>query len=189
MPTVKIPETPDFVRGLIKSADEISNLLDHGTDAPRDLLKRLKSGEKKLKHLSDLEQRQLGTYQGRLVLMVLAAELALKFLCQQTNLKLPDNDHNLYNLFKDLKDSLKEEIEVKYSECCREQEPPKDPPEGWETADQVFQLCNKASVQWRYLVEEENFPDYAMQATYLKYATFSVLQVAETLPQAQQEQN
>ena len=186
MAAPKIPETPDFIRGLVNSADQIYQSLPHGNKSGRNLLRRLKDREIKLNNLSSEDRQLLGEYQARVVLMVLAAELALKFLSQQTNLKLPDNDHNLHDLFKGLKDSLKEEIEAKYSEYCSNQQPPKYSPERWETADQVFQLCNKASVQWRYLVEEKNFPDYAMQATYLKYATFSVLRVAEVLPQKHQ---
>ena len=109
--------------------------------------------------------------------MVLAAELALKFLWQQTNPEPAGNVHNLDKLFKGLKKCLQTKIEVKYSERCKAHHPP----EGWETPKQAFELCKDASIQWRYLVEEKRFPDYAMHATYLKYAILSVLEIAEIL--------
>lgn len=182
MPAPKIPETPDFVKGLVKSADQIYMSLPQGNGSGRYLLQRLKSGEVRLEELSGSQRQLLGMYQARVVLMVLAAELALKFLWQQTNPEPAGDGHNLDKLFNGLKKCLQIKIEVKYSERCKAHQPAAPPPEGWETPKQAFELCKDASIRWRYLVEEKKFPDYAMQATYLKYATLSVLQVAEILP-------
>lgn len=176
MPAKKVEETPDFVEGLLNSADEIYNLLEHGNDSARHVLQRLKSSETKLTDLTSTERQHLGIYQARVVLIVLAVELALKFLYQKDKSKAARPNHKIDELFNDLSACLQEQITDKY---CKLANPP---PERWENPKQIFELCKEASVKWRYLVEENNFPDYAMHATYLKYATLSVLEVAETLP-------
>ena len=80
MPNKKIPETPDFVKGLLKSAETIDKLLKNSEIPQRDLLKKLGDQDKKLEDFSPLERQELGIYQARVVLMVLAVELALKRL-------------------------------------------------------------------------------------------------------------
>ena len=183
MPKKKIPETPDFIQGLLKSADEIYNLLEHGNDSARQVLQRLKSGQIKLKDLNGTEIQHLGIYQSRVVLVVLAVELALKFLYEKDKSKPAGQNHRVDELFNELSPCLQKQITDKYCTLAN------TPPEGWETPKQIFELCKKASMKWRYLVEEDNFPDYAMQATYLKYATISVLQVAEAFPQNEEKKD
>lgn len=181
MAAKKITETPDFVKGLLKSADEISNLLNPERMPPRVLLTELHGDEVKLAALSPQERQELGTYQARVVLMVLAVELALKLLWELDKGKPANNDHNIHELFNDLSCSIQVQIQ---SEYCKLAEPSLS---GWETLDKIFELCEHASVQWRYLVEESNFPKYVMQAEYLKYATLSVLQVGEKLAKRNEE--
>ena len=111
--------------------------------------------------------------------MVLAAELALKFLWEQVQedqTKAAGMDHDLDRWFDCLPLDLQVEIESDY---CKQAESP--PPAGWETPAQVFEFCKDASVEWRYLVEEKNLPKYEMRAKWLKYATVSVLKVGEKL--------
>ena len=173
----KISEPPDFVKGLLKSADETSKLLDPNKVSPRDLLTKLEDG-RELKKFSPEERQELGIYQARVVLMVLAAELALKFLWQHVqsyNTKPKGTGHNLSLLFSNLPHHYRVDIQSEY--CKRAT----SPPDGWETPGKIFELCKSASVQWRYLVEKNNFPKYVMQAKYLKYATLSVLEIAEGL--------
>ena len=180
MPPNKMPETPDFIKGLLRSADEISNLLEHGNDSARQVLQRLKNGDIKLKDLNTTEIQHLGIYQSRVVLIVLAVELALKFLYEKDKSKPAHKSHKVNVLFNDLSPCLREQITEKYCTLAN------TPPEGWETPKRVFEHCKNASVKWRYLVEENNFPDYAMQATYLKYATRSVLEVAAAFSHIQE---
>ena len=177
MAVKKITETPDFVKGLLKSADGVSELLNPNEMHPRDLLHKLRKGEKHLEGLLPDELQELGIYQARVVLMVLAVELALKYLWQQYNGTPAGGHHDIHTLFRCLSCSLCDKIQSEYRELAE------SPPTGWETLDEMFKCCKDASVKWRYLVEEPNFPDYVMQATYLKYATLSVLRVSEKLAQ------
>ena len=178
----KIPETPDFINGMLKSADSISQLLNPAKMHPRDLLQKIHDDQVKLECLTHEERRELGLYQSRVVLVVLAAELALKFLWNyipEGNNRPSEKNHELASWFNRLPPCVRVEIRAKY---CKRSD---SPPVGWETPDKVFTLCKGASVQWRYLVEESNFPDYVMHATYLIDATLSVLQVGEELAKEQ----
>ena len=177
MANKKITETPDFVKGLLKSSDGISELLSPAEIHQRSLLNQLHNDDEKLADLSSDERQELGMYQARVVLMVLAVELALKYLWEQNKGTKADDHHKINHLFNGLPHSLQDQIQ---SEYCKLAEPP---PSGWETPKKIFELCKDASVKWRYLVEECNFPNYVMQAKYLKYATLSVLRVSENLAQ------
>ena len=175
MPNKKIPETPDFVKGLLKSAETIDKLLKNSEIPQRDLLKKLGDQDKKLEDFSPLERQELGIYQARVVLMVLAVELALKRLWEQEKGRAAKKDHKINDLFNELSKLRQGEINTEYSNLAKE------PPAGWEKPKKILELCQGASVQWRYLVEEKNFPDYTMQARYLKLLTSSVLQVSKML--------
>ena len=110
----KIAETPDFVEGLLISAEEIDKLLNPNKIPPRHLLTKLNA---ELENLSSEERQELGIYQARVVLMVLAAELALKFLWEQVQedkTKATDTKHNLSEWFKKLPVHLKAEIQSEY---------------------------------------------------------------------------
>ena len=164
-------ETPDFVKGLLESADAIDKLLDRNKISPRYLLDKLTYAE--LEEMSPAERRELGIYQARVVLVVLAAELALKFLWELEKGKPAGNQHDLDALFKGLSCPLRVQLQDEYWKQAN------SPPCGWETLRQVFERCKDASIQWRYLVEKPNFPRYDMHATYLKYAALTVLQVSK----------
>ena len=174
----KIPETPDFIRGLLKSADSISELLNPEHTHPRYLLQKIHDDEVKLENLTSEDRGELGLYQSRVVLVVLATELALKFLWNyipEGNKRPSENNHELSLWYKRLPISVRDQIEAEY--CARSD----SPPPGWETLGRVFISCRGASVQWRYLVEEGSIPDYVMHATCLIDATLSVLTVGENL--------
>ena len=175
MASKKIAETPDFVRGLLNAADKMSNSRISNKVASRDILSR--SGDE-LASLSPADVQELGSYQARVVLVVLGAELALKFLWQHVQdgkCRPAWNDHELSHWFNKLPCSLKAQIEIEYLRLSEM------PPVGWKSAKDVFEFCEGASVKWRYLVEEDSFPDYVMQANCLKDAVLSVLQVANAV--------
>ena len=170
----KILQTPDFVKGLLESADLIGESLPH---SPRWLAQGIAHGKPKVANLDSEQRQDLGKYQGRVVLAGLAAELALKWLWERDNQPSSSkNCHDLLFLFNELSDDLKVEIRAAYLQRACLCEP------GWESADKVFKICKNAFVDWRYVVEEGGFKDYVMHATYLNHATLSVLQVGETLP-------
>ena len=114
----------------------------------------------------------MGIYQARVVLVVLATELALKFLWEHDKNKPANKDHKIDKLFNDLSSPLRCQVQLEYEQLA------KSAPIGWRTVGDVFTLCRDASVQWRYLVEESNFPDYIMRAQCLIHATESVLRVS-----------
>ncbi len=170
----KVPVTLDFVKGLLVSADEISNALSRELE-PRKVLAQ--------KHTDivtfEPEQiRELGKYQGRVVLVALAAELALKYAWETENQGGAPWGHNLRKLFDNLSESLKERIRSEYRRRVT------DPlEEDWETVDEVFRICCKAFEDWRYIVEDGSYPNYIMRATYLKDATLSVIHAVNQLKQ------
>ncbi len=167
----KIMETPDFIKGLLKSADAVDKALDPSKIPPRYLLNKLTYA--KLEEMPPAERRELGIYQARVVLIVLAVELALKFLWEREKGNPAGNQHDLDALFKGLSCPLRVQLQDEYWKQAN------SPPYGWETLQQVFERCKGASIQWRYLVEKPNFPTYVMHATYLKYAALTVLQVSK----------
>ncbi len=181
MAAKKVKETPDFVKGLLTSADGISTLLNPDKMPPRLLLKKLQDDKVTLGQFTSEECQELGMYQARVVLMVLAAELALKLLWEQDKGKPASKHHGIDQLFDELCGPLQAQIHSKYCEQAQ------SPPGGWETPGQIFKLLKNASVQWRYLVEKSNFPNYVMQAKFLKHATLAVLQVRGTLAQGSEE--
>ena len=175
----KIPQTPDFVKGLLASADLIGESLPH---SPRWLAQRISRGEPKVASLDPEQRQELGEYQGRVVLAGLAAELALKWLWERDNHPCSAKScHDLVILFNELSEDLKGKIKAGYLRRALPCEP------GWESADRVFNICSKAFVEWRYIVEEGGFKDYIMHVTYLNHATRSVLQVGETLLERSEE--
>ena len=107
--------------------------------------------------------QELGKYQGRVVLVALAAELALKFAWERENEGEAASDHDLLKWFDRQSDDLRERIRREYQKRVT------NPLEKeWDTADQVFQIWRNAFVDWRYIVENGNFPNYVMRATYLR---------------------
>ena len=130
----KIPQTPDFIRGMLKSANSISQLLNPENIHPRHLLKTIHSDEVKLEDLKPEERRELGLYQSRVVLVVLAAELALKFLWNYIpeDVGRPsERNHELSLWFNRLPACVRADIEEEYSKRSD------SPPMGWETPEEL----------------------------------------------------
>lgn len=170
MPNRKVTQTLDFVKGLLESADEIDRALS-GELEPRKVLAQEHTNIAKL---DPGQIQELGMYQGRVVLVALAAELALKYLWETENAGGAPVGHDLLNCFNRLLDHHKDEIRGNYEKRVT------DPlEEEWRTVDQLFAICRDAFVDWRYVVEEGNYPNYIMRATYLKEATLSVIDVAQ----------
>ena len=169
MPNRKVTQTLDFVKGLLISADEIDSALS-GELEPRKVLAQEHTN---IASLSPERIQELGMYQGRVVLVALAAELALKYLWETENADGAPAGHDLLNCFDRLLDHHKDDIRRNYERRVT------DPfEEEWGTVDQLFEICRDAFVDWRYIVEEGNYPNYIMRATYLKEATLSVIDVA-----------
>ena len=164
----KVPETLDFVKGLLVSADEIPRALS-GELEPRRVLAQKHTN---IANLKPVQIQDLGKYQGRVVLVALAAELALKFAWETENKGGAPGVHDLWKCFDRLSDDYKERIRSEYKRRVTNL-----PEKGWETVDQVFKTCCDAFVDWRYIVEEGNYPNYIMRATYLKEAALSVIHV------------
>ena len=171
MPKRKVQETLRFVEGLLNAADGIDAILT-GELEPR---KVLAETHKEIANFQPGEIRELGKYQGRVVLAALAAELALKFAWEAENQRPADNEHDLRKLFDRLSDHVKQQVRGAYR---RRVPTPYEP--DWETADQVFEICRHAFVSWRYIVEENSYPNYIMRATYLKDATLCVIDAMES---------
>ena len=81
-PKKKILQTPDFVKGLLESTDLIAVGLPH---SPRWLAQGIAQGIRQVSSLDSEQRRDLGKYQGRVVLAGLAAELSLKWLWEWDN--------------------------------------------------------------------------------------------------------
>ena len=168
MPKRKVRETLDFVKGLLISADEIPRALS-GELEPRMVLAK---NHTNIANLNPEQIEDLGKYQGRVVLVALAAELALKFVWETENKCGAPAGHDLQRCFGCLSDDYKEKIRGEYRRRFT------NPLEReWETVDQVFQICRDAFEDWRYIVEDGSYPNYIMRATYLKEATLSVIEV------------
>ena len=168
MPKRKVPETLDFVIGLLISADEISKGLSRQIE-PRRLLVEAHNN---LAAFRTEEIQEMGEYQGRVVLVALAAELALKFAWETENQGGAPWGHDLHQHFVSLSENLKEKIRSEYQRRIANQSEKE-----WDTADKVFKICRKAFEDWRYIVEEGKSPKFIMRATYLNDATLSVIQV------------
>ena len=129
----KVPETLDFVKGLLTSADEIPKPLN-GKLEPR---KALAHKHSNIAKLSPEQIQDLGKYQGRVVLVALAAELALKFAWETEHQdKAAPGGHDLLECFDRLSDDLKEKTRIEYRKRVTS---PLN--KEWEAVDQVFTIC------------------------------------------------
>ena len=134
------------------------------------------AASKPLSKLNPTEQQGFGQYQGRVVLMALAAELALKFAYEKDNSKKSaPATHNLSKLFKKLKSDRQTNIQEHYEHLLSERG--YDPPEEWcKTVSGVFQKCKDISMVWRFAVEQGKVPTkFVMRATCLELAARGVV--------------
>lgn len=168
-PKKKRKETPEAVRGLLRAADKARIGL---SSEPRHL------AANNIDELPTCKVTEFGQYQGRVVLVALAAELALKFAYELHQPgKTATGTHDLNVLFTKL-GKWRPAIEDAYQELLKKREG--SPPAEWcETASGVFKECHKAFDDWRYILEEGKIPTgFVMRATYLGLAAASVVEAA-----------
>ena len=168
----KRKETPEAVRGLLKAAEKARIGL---SPEPRHL------AANNIDELPSDKAMEFGQYQGRVVLVALAAELALKFAYELHHPgKTATVTHDLNVLFTKL-GKWRPAIEDAYRELLKKQNG--DPPAEWcETASGVFKECHKAFYDWRYILEEGKIPNgFVMRAAYLGLAATSVVEAACSL--------
>lgn len=170
-PERKIEGTLDLVKGLLKAADEIEVCRNTRATLVKSALKKFRLGS------NCSERQEKGKYQGRVVLMALAAELALKFAweaehpnCKHgaTNTIHEGKPHDLNDLYAQLPCGLKEEIRELYLKR-------KCGTTVTQTAGEVFNNSGSAFVLYRYICEEGAGEDKPMRATDLKLATECVV--------------
>ena len=142
MPRRKRRKTLYFVEGLLRAADKVyppSEAESH----PRETL----HGAFDLGAATPGMVQEMGKYQGRVVLVSLAAELSLKFAYELENPgKTANTNHDLEHWFNKLSETLRNEVENQY---CHLATPPRC---GWMTAAEVFEKCKDSSLEWRYIV-------------------------------------
>ena len=176
----KLPQTLDFVKGLLISADEISKSLSGALEPRRVLAQK----QKDIANFEPEEVQELGKYQGRVVLVALAAELALKFAWEVENPSKggAPGRHNLKKLFCQLTSCSQNKIRVEYEKRFKKLQTQVEVSDTneleWTTVDQVFYNCRNAFESWRYIVEKGKYPNYIMRATFLSEATWSVIEGA-----------
>ena len=111
----KVPETLEFVKGLLISADTISNSLSEELE-PRKVLAQKPT---KIARLEPEQIQELGKYQGRVVLVALAAELALKFVWETENQGGAAGGHDLLDCFDSLSDDIKGKLGTNIRDALR----------------------------------------------------------------------
>ena len=80
------------------------------------------------------------------------AELLLKYKIEQEGKSYKKNTHDLYNLYKTLKEESKTAIQNEFDE----QKSTIKLPNGWDSAESVFLKACRALVYWRYVVNHTN---------------------------------
>jgi HEPN domain-containing protein len=96
---------------------------------------------------------EMGFVISAVVICAHAAELLLKYKIEREG-KSFEEIHDLYKLYQQLEDESKEEIEREFNRLLSEaNSSPDDLPNGWNSAESVFERMRNASVEWRYVVE------------------------------------
>ena len=172
----KRKQTPNAVEGLLTAADKISEGLPSGM--------RHSAFKGSLGTLPEGEQKAFGQYQGRVVLMALALELALKFAYEQDHLgESAPPTHDLYKLFQKLKDHRKQAIKENYEHLFDEYDDKLKkrgdipPEEWWRNLLEALKKCRNTSVNWRFIEERGRIPtEFEMRATCLGLAAESTVE-------------
>ena len=118
-----------------------------------------------------------GLYAGKtaaaIIISAHCAELLLKYKVKQEGHVINWKDHDLYNLYRTLNADSKAAIEKKFDE----QLSTVAPPNGWESAESVFENARNACMDWRYAVEPDDIP-----LTYLQPLYMATVSVYRTIP-------
>ncbi len=123
------------------------------------------------------QRRQLGKYQGRVVLASLSAELVLKYLWEHepknADKAFPrkGSGHRLNEIFRKVCCDRQKAIEAEYRERTNTQTK-------YETAEEAFGQYKQPFEEFRYMGEYTPSKEEAMRATDLIQATKSVIAVA-----------
>jgi hypothetical protein len=111
----KIPQTLDFVEGLLTLAEKADEMIGSPDTHPRYITTRC--GDVKLSEQLPETLKRLGIYQGRVALALLGAELALKFLWereQESETTVAKSSHTFPDLFKGLSKARRDKIQHRY---------------------------------------------------------------------------
>ena len=99
-----------------------------------------------------------GLYPGKLAAAIImsahCAELLLKYKIKQEGHIINWSSHDLYYLYKTLNADSKAVIQKEFDGQLLTE----TPPNGWESAESVFQKTRNACKNWRYAVEPNNIP-------------------------------
>lgn len=101
------------------------------------------------------------------------AELLLKYKIKQEGRIISRNTHDLYYLYKTLNADSKAAIQKEFDKQLLTE----TPPNGWESAESVFQKTRDACKNWRYAVEPNNIPSTYPRGIYIAAAS-----VYKTIP-------
>ena len=119
---------------------------------------------KKLIEFSDSEWKK-ELYPGAMATAVIvsaqSAELLLKYKIQREGYPIKPT-HDLYNLYKTLKDESKAAIQKEFNEQISKT----TPPDGWNSVESVFEKTRNA-LNWRYAVESTDQPLIYPRALYI----------------------
>ena len=118
-----------------------------------------------------------GLYAGKtaaaIIISAHCAELLLKYKIKQEGHIINWKEHDLYKLYKTLNADSKAAIEKEFNE----QSSTKTQPNGWKSAESVFQNAHNACMDWRYAVEPGDIP-----LTYLQPLYIATVSVYKTIP-------
>ena len=103
------------------------------------------------KKLIEFWEKELspGAMAAAIIISAQCAELLLKYKIEREGFAI-EPTHDLYDLYKTLKDESKAAIEREFNEQISKM--PR-PPNGWDSAGSVFEKTRNALVAWRYAVE------------------------------------
>ena len=173
MPRRKIEGTLELAEGLLL----VANMVD-APGAREDALSAMGDGGSL--PVAPTQRRQLGKYQGRVILASLAAELVLKYAWERE----PKNagksapklgsGHQLKEMFGELCPDRRDAIEEEY--CQRTSAHTK-----CQTAEEAFGQYEKPFEEFRYMGEYSLSKEEAMRATDLIQATKSVIAVVRAI--------
>ena len=170
MPKRKIEGTLELAEGLLL----VANMVD-APGAREDAFSAMGDGGSL--PADPTQRRQLGKYQGRVVLASLAAELVLKYLWEHepknADKAFPrkGSGHRLNEIFRKLCRDRQKAIEAEYRERTNTQTK-------CTTAEEAFGQYEKPFEEFRYMGEYPLSKEEAMRATDLIQATKSVIAVA-----------
>ena len=114
-----------------------------------------------------------GTMAAAIIISAHCAELLLKYKIKQEGHIINWSSHDLYYLYKTLNADSKAAIQKEFDEQLLTE----TPPNGWDSAEFVFQKTRDACKNWRYAVEPGDIP-----LTYPRGLYIAAASVYKTIP-------